>query len=220
MTDQVQGVGAPVDPGVRMRQVSWSPFALVLAATAAIVIGSGMLWGWGEDGRQHMTRYTARVSFLVFVVVFAAGALYRLFPSDATRWLQRKRRYLGLSFALAHFLHLGALTTLFLAIGEWPDLRTIVFGGFAYLLIGLMAATSNDGAVRLLGARTWRGLHTFGAYYAWLIFMNSYAGRLASDTPPEPKVIFAITAALGMGALGLRIAAWLTRRKRLQPSPG
>ena len=57
-----------------------------------------------------------------------------------------------------------------------------------------------------------------GSYYIWLIFMRSYLARLASETPPEPKIIFAITAALGFAALGLRIAAWAKKRRKSAPA--
>jgi methionine sulfoxide reductase heme-binding subunit len=208
-----QALQSPPLPQPAGRRVPWWLFTAVLAVTAAIILGSGTIWGWGEDGLQHITRYTARVAFLMFVTVFAAGALCRFVPADATRWLKRNRRYLGLSFALAHFLHLGALTSLFIAIGAVPAAQTLIFGGLAYVLIALMAVTSNDWSVRALGPRLWRGLHLVGLYYVWLIFMNSYIGRAVSDSPPEPRIIFAITTGLGLAALGLRIAAWLARRR-------
>jgi sulfoxide reductase heme-binding subunit YedZ len=190
------------------------PFLAVLAGTAAIAVLSFGIWGTGQDGLLHLTRYTARFSFLIFITVFATAALAQLFPNDPTRWLRRNRRYMGLSFALAHFLHLGALTSFFIAIGEAPDIVTIVGGGGAYVFIALMALTSNDWSVRKLGFRNWRRLHLVGIFYVWLIFMNSYIGRLAGDAPPEPKIIFAVTAGLGFLALGLRIAAWLKRRRK------
>ncbi|WP_339830436.1 hypothetical protein [uncultured Parvibaculum sp.] len=202
------------DPTFRPgRQIPWWLFAAVLGVAAAIAAGSIALQGANEEGLLHITRYTARFAFLIFVVVFAAGALAQLFPSDTTRWLKRHRRYLGLSFALAHFIHLGALTSWFVAIGEMPETVTIIGGGLAYIFIALLALTSNDWSVRKLGPKVWRRLHLTGVAYVWLIFMNSYLGRLASETPPEPRVIFAITAGLGFLALGLRITAWAARRR-------
>lgn len=195
------------------RRIPWWLFVAVPGVAAAIATGSIVVQGANADGLLHITRYTARFAFLIFVLVFAAGALAQLFPSATTRWLKRNRRYLGLSFALAHFIHLGALTSWFIAIGEMPETRTILGGGLAYLLIAAMALTSNDWSVRTLGPKVWRRLHLIGIAYVWLIFMNSYLGRLASETPPEPKVIFAITAGLGFLALGLRIAAWFARRR-------
>lgn len=211
MTDTtIPGTAAPRPAGKR---IPWWLFAAVLGVAAAIAAGSLAFWGTGSEGLVHITRYTARFAFLIFIVVFATGALAQLFPSATTRWLKRNRRYLGLSFALAHFIHLGALTSFFIAIGEAPDIVTIIGGGGAYVLIAAMALTSNDWSVRTLGPKIWRRLHLVGIAYVWLIFMNSYIGRLTSETPPEPKVIFAITAGLGFLALGLRVAAWIARRR-------
>lgn len=101
-------------------------FPAVLACAALIAALSFGIWGMGSDGLQHLTRYTARLAFLIFIVAFSAGALAQLFPSEGTRWLRRNRRYVGLSFALAHFTHLLALTGFFLSIGEVPDMVTII----------------------------------------------------------------------------------------------
>lgn len=192
-------------------------FPVTLAGAALIAGLSFGIWSTGSDGLQHFTRYTARLAFLIFIVAFSAGALAQLFPSDGTRWLRRNRRYIGLSFALAHFIHLGALTGFFVSIGEVPDIVTIIGGGMAYVFVSLMALTSNDWSVRRLGPVAWRWLHLIGSYYIWLIFMRSYLTRLTSETPPEPKIIFAITAALGLAALGLRIAAWTKKRRKSAP---
>lgn len=190
------------------------PFFAVLLAVALIAAGSLAAFDTAPEIWQHITRYTARLSFLVFVTVFASGALAALFPSDMTRWLRRNRRYTGLSFALAHFLHLIAIIGLFVTIEELPELVALIGGGGAYIFIALMAMTSNDWSVRKLGPQNWRRLHLLGVWYVWAIFMNSYVGRLASETPPEPKWIFALTTALGIAALALRIAAWMKKRRR------
>jgi DMSO/TMAO reductase YedYZ heme-binding membrane subunit len=193
-------------------------FPAVLACAALIAALSFGIWGLGSEGFLHFTRYTARLAFLIFLIAFSAGALAQLFPSDGTRWLRRNRRYVGLSFALAHFIHLFALTGFFLSIGEAPGMVTIIGGGLAYVFVALMALTSNDWSQRTLGPVLWRRLHLAGSYYIWLIFMRSYLARLASETPPEPKIIFAITAALGFAALGLRIAAWTKKRRKSAPA--
>lgn len=203
----------PSMPRAGGRRIPWWLFGAVLLVVGAIVAANIAVYGPGEDGLLHITRYTARFAFLIFMAVFASAALAQLFPSPLTRWLKRNRRYMGLSFALAHFLHLGAIVAYHRAIGEVPGIVTIIGGGGAYLFIALLALTSNDWSVRTLGPKTWRRLHLTGISYVWLIFMNSYVGRLMSETPPEPKPIFAVTAGLGFLALGLRIAAWPKRRK-------
>src|SRR5690554_3154225 len=108
------------------RPVPYWLFLAVLAAETALLTFCFSLWGTGEDGLLHLARYTARLAFLIFLLTFATSAIATLAPSDVTRWLRRNRRYLGLSFALAHFIHLAALTGFSIAIGEMPDLVTLV----------------------------------------------------------------------------------------------
>jgi sulfoxide reductase heme-binding subunit YedZ len=195
------------------RPVPYWLFLSVLAAEAALLALCFSLRGTGADGLLHLARYTARLAFLIFLLTFATGALAALSPSDATRWLRRNRRYLGLSFALAHFIHLAALTGFFIAIAEVPDLVTLAGGGLAYVFVLLMALTSNDAALRRLGPKNWRRLHLIGGWYIWLIFMNSYVGRILREAPPEPRWIFVALASLGLGVLVLRVAAWKKRRQ-------
>jgi methionine sulfoxide reductase heme-binding subunit len=180
---------------------------LVIAALALLAAATT------AEALLYVTRYTARFSFLIFAVVFATRALFELAPSPATRWLRRNRRYLGLSFALAHFLHLAALSAYFTVIGERPGVVTLVGGGIAYAFVAFMAATSNDRSVRALGRTTWQRIHFAGSVYIWLIFMNSYVGRLLGPEPPEPRVIFSLTAAIGFAAAALRVIAWWRRRR-------
>jgi DMSO/TMAO reductase YedYZ heme-binding membrane subunit len=175
-----------------------------LAASAAVALGLS-LGPTSEQGWLLATRFTARLSFPIFLCAFSASALARLAPSDFTRGLLRSRRAVGLAFATAHTIHLGALTIYFAVSGAQPSPVALVGGGATYLAIFAMAATSNDAAVRRLG-RSWSRLHTAGAYLVWLIFLQSYAGRVASGKPFfVPQVVLAVT------ALGLRIAA---RRQR------
>lgn len=73
-------------------------------------------------------------------------------------------------------------------------------GGFAYVLIAAMAATSSDRAVARLGPRRWRRLHTLGAWYVWIVFAQSYAPR-ALENPFYVPFALAVLAAAGLRAL-------------------
>jgi DMSO/TMAO reductase YedYZ heme-binding membrane subunit len=44
-----------------------------------------------------------------------------------------------------------------------PPIFVPVLGGIGYVLIAMMAITSNNWSVRALG-RNWKRLHTFGIY--------------------------------------------------------
>lgn len=179
-------------------------FGLVVGLTAML---GGMASGFlPVDGWALAARWTARVGFPLFLLVYSASALARLWPGGWRRTLLRDRRFWGLGFAACHTVHLFALAV-FLKLGEETrPVGTLIGGGLAYALLYAMAATSTDAAMRRLG-RNWKRLHSTGIHYLWLIFTLSYAGRIIE---PDSRLTGLIGLSLALGALGLRIAA---RRK-------
>jgi len=180
----------------------------IVAMTIAILVGVGT----DELGVRMLIRTTARSSLTLFLLAFVASSAARLWPNALTQWLLRNRRYLGLSFALSHFIHLGAVGTLAM---RWPhpfmeqsaSALTLVGGGAGYLGLALMVATSWDGAVRALGGKRWRVLHLAGSWILWIIFAQSYAGRAVGAPWPYALVMFAI-----VGVVVVRVVAWRRRR--------
>jgi DMSO/TMAO reductase YedYZ heme-binding membrane subunit len=200
-----------------------------LVPYAAVAATGGLLTAWnlgvvgGHEGLQLLARHTARVSFVTFLVVFCAGPLAVLVRTPATLWAVRNRRHLGLAFALAHFIHLGALVSFFAWTPATPAPIAIAFGGFGYVVVTAMALTSNDRAVRLLG-RGWKRLHGFGVWYLWFIFTQSYAMRLAATSgdeaaAPSDTIVYVVLLALALAALGLRVARALRARGRRPAAP-
>jgi DMSO/TMAO reductase YedYZ heme-binding membrane subunit len=155
---------------------------LALALSAALVAMTAALLaaaGWTEDGLRLVVRATARTSLALFLAAFLASALRARWPGAATAWLRQNRRYVGLGFAASHLLHLGAIVALARAFPRaFADVpwATIVVGGFGFVVVAAMAATSSDAAVRRLGGRRWSRLHRFGLYCLWGIFTITYAG--------------------------------------------
>lgn len=155
------------------------------------------------------------MSFLTFLIVYCASAAARLFPSTLTRAVIRRRRQWGLAFALAHGIHLGALTHYMLLTGEQRPVAYWIATGTAYVLTFLLALTSIDASMRLLG-RGWKRLHTVGVHYTWLIFLANYSIRLLDPARMHIGLVFVPVA---LAALGLRIAAhssWRRAPKRAQ----
>ncbi len=193
----------------------WRVFWL-LAAIETALFGAGVLgFGTDEPGLRELTRFTVRVSFAVFIVVYSAAPLRRLYPSPATRWLLRNRRYLGVSFAWAHGLHGLAIALLALLLGDAfeADPVTIAGGGLAYLLIAAMAATSFDRTARWLGPRRWALLHRAGLHWIWFIFALNWTASVAISR------VYLPFAALTWGAAALRLAALRVRRRGAEPIP-
>lgn len=184
----------------------------VVAGAIALVIPLAVngtdAWGW-----QMAARYTARVSFFLLLTVYMIAPLTRVVTDvPLLRVARRERRGLGLAFAGAHFVHLGALVTAIALSDKPPALLTVIFGGFGYVLIAAMALTSNDAAVRALGVN-WRRLHTFGLHYVWFIFAVTYARRIASFPDMlEYKVLLG----LAFAALAFRVAVWMNGRAPAQ----
>ena len=172
-------------------------------AGAVIAIALGLLaFGTGVEGWSAATRWTARWALLPFALVFATpGLLPRV--GGWLRDLLRNRRGLGLSFALAHFVHAGAILTFFAVSGERRPLIVLLGGGLAYLFILAMAITSTNAAQRALG-RGWKHLHRWGLWYVFLIFAQSYGGRLAKMGEHAPEGAFGV--AVLLLALALRLA--------------
>jgi len=182
--------------------------AVSLGGTAAALSGlalfAGLVHGIDEEAVRLVVRGTAKIAVTLFSLAFATSSLHAIGRSDATKWLLRNRRYLGLSFALAHAGHLLALG----ALAIWfprpfvddLDPLFLIGGGLAYAFLFAMAATSSDAAFRKLGARRWRGLHTAGSYYIWGVFAFSYLPRV---TESAEYVVYAALLAI---ALSLRMA--------------
>jgi methionine sulfoxide reductase heme-binding subunit len=163
------------------------------------------------EGLRLVIRATARTSLALFALAFSAAAMAELAPSDVTRWQRRNRRYLGVSFAVSHAVHLAALIALARVDADlfWAltNPANIVLAGTAYLLIAAMTVTSFDRTARWLGARKWRLLHLIGGWYIWLSFATAIGKRLPQG--PVYWAMMAIVIAVGV----LRLIAMSRRSK-------
>ena len=141
-----------------------------------------IVWlGFAENSNESLmlwARHTARISFAYFLLSFSASSLHYFFSNTLTKFIRHQRRYIGLSFALAHTIHLVALTSFFIVMEENPGIVTLIGGGLGYVLVYAMALTSNDNAVKKLGLKRWKQIHWFGANYIAVIFAFTYVGKL------------------------------------------
>ena len=188
----------------------WWPTALglllgLVALYAGLQTGPDKVEGW-----RLAARWTARVGFPVFLIAYSASSIGRLWPNDFTRRVWRNRRWWGLGFAAAHTVHLVALWTFLKVSGESRSLPVLLVAGTGYALMYLMALTSTEEMMRLLG-RNWKRLHTVGIHWIWGIFFVSYLGRVMK---PETFSTGVAGTVLAVGALTLRLAAWSKGRAR------
>lgn len=185
-----------------------------IGIAAALAFGAfGLGFAAGGGGAEQLllaARWTARVSFPIFILAYSASSLVRLWPADLWKGVLRRRRQWGLGFALAHTVHLAALAWYNVAIQQVPAVQTLLGGGLAYGLMFAMAATSNDASQRAMGV-WWKRLHTAGIHWIWFIFAFSYFGRLFD---PGRWMQGAVLFPICLAALGLRLAAWSKARRR------
>ena len=190
---------------------------IVGAASFFLVVAFGVVvssYGTEEQGLRALVRTTARLSFLLFLPVYLASSARQLWPNDFTKWLLVNRRYLGVSFFVAHGLHLDAILMLDTLLGDAlvTDALTLLGGGLVYLLITAMALTSSDRAVRWLGAKRWGTLHRVGIHYVWSIWLLQWLPM--SFTSPTYGLFLLLT----LAALFIRIAARRSRTANAQPA--
>jgi len=183
------------------------PVILVLAAflSWAFTSGSGYV-----DTLPLVMWPTAHMAFLLFILAFTASSIQRLRPGRYGKWAMVNRRYIGLNFALVHFVHAGlVLSNLALTPASRP-LPVLAVGGGAYVMLLLMTLTSNNASVRKLGAKNWKRLHRVGSYYLLALFFTT------SFRQPDAFTSFATSwvALVATAALFLRVAAHQKSKRR------
>jgi methionine sulfoxide reductase heme-binding subunit len=198
------------------------PFQIVTLLLIVSLIWAVLAYGQTVEAVQAMVRFTARISLFIFSLVFVASSLHRIFPGDFTAALLKNRRQFGVSFAYSHTLHLLSIIIFFSLSADQPPLLSLIFGGLGYLLIYVMAFTSNNWSVKKLGAKNWKMLHKIGGFYIWSIFFLTYLGRILPGNVDEPKsggtkTEFVIAFLVVLAILALRIAAAVSA-KASQPA--
>ena len=188
---------------------NWLLAATTLSITLMLCL---FLMETAEDKSLLWARYTARISFFFFLISFIAGSIHYFFSNAFTRSIKSNRRYIGLSFALTHSVHLVALISFFVSINQNPDIDTLAGGGLAYLAMYIMALTSNDNAVRKIGFKRWKLIHKVGANYIAFIFAFTYLGRVTREefSSVEYNLLFSII----IGAFLLRALHYFHAKKK------
>lgn len=161
-----------------MKLQGWRITTLV---TFLIVVGLMVnfgLAGWEAPAITDAIDATGRVSLILFSIAFIASSVDSLWPSSLSRWMLRNRRWIGLSFASSHFIHLGLIISMTVFFPD-PFVREQsmaqwVFGGLAYGFVLLMALTSTDQAQHWMGMKNWKRLHFVGSHWIWTLFLLTY----------------------------------------------
>lgn len=154
---------------------------LIVGLSITWFIGTVFIYGLNEESIRMNIRWTARFSVVCFLLAFGASAFHTFFQNGYTQWLLKNRKYLGVSFAVIHFIHLFHLKYLhenYYPVFVHRSITELLLGGIAYFFIGLMFYTSFEKFSNLFSQRNWNRIHTIGGYWILIVFSNSIIGRV------------------------------------------
>jgi nitrite reductase/ring-hydroxylating ferredoxin subunit/DMSO/TMAO reductase YedYZ heme-binding membrane subunit len=223
--------------GLSYRAVSWNPQKVVydrilggaVLGYLGLFIGVG-LWLFPDITIETLLlRATSTCAFLMLFVILSIGPLCRLDRRFLP--LLYNRRHLGVSMFLVALMHGGLGLVQFHALGDTNPFVSLLssntrfgslsqfpfqqLGAAALLILFLMAATSHDFWLGLLGAPAWKALHML-VYVAWaLIVLHVTLGVLQAETSP----VYAALLLAGVAwILGLHLVAGWRERRLDQPA--
>lgn len=162
----------------------WDTVKWITGLSILLYIGIFALLGFTEEANRAAIQWSARISFSTFCLAFGANAIHQFFKNSLTFWLLMNRKYLGISFAISHFLHLvwlGMLQYSFHPVFTLAKKSAILAGSIAYLFLFGMFLTSFDTFASKLSKRKWKWLHTIGGYWIGGVFLSTYYKRAVTE---------------------------------------
>ncbi len=144
--------------------------------TAFFVLG-----GFTEESTRMAIAWSAKISFLLFCMAFAASAAHKRIKNSLSFWWLMNRKYFGISFAISHLIHLGFLVVLqqvFHPVFNIAASISLIAGGGVYFFVVLMLLTSFETFSNYLSRKNWKLLHTIGGYWIWVIFLSTYVKKV------------------------------------------
>lgn len=172
----------PAAIAVPYRLTWWAVFAL-MAAPLAWLAYLALTGGVGVNPIEFINRYLGDWALRALLVALAATPLKIVF---GWTWPVRLRRMLGLwafAYVTLHIANYVAIDQFFdwAAIGADIVKRTyITVGMTAFAILAALAATSWNGAIKRLGAKKWKRLHTL-VYVAGVLGCVHYVMMVKAD---------------------------------------
>jgi hypothetical protein len=197
----------------------WRLLALVaIPISIAVIITMLGLDLSRAESVSSMIQFTVRCSVPWLYIAFAASSIYALFPGQASRWLLRNRKILGLCFAAGMAWQLLFIVWLVSVhsdyfINEVYVLRDAIEGVLGYAFLIAMTLTSFKAGRKLITPKQWKFLHKSGIYFLWAYAWSVYWYELFYYA--EPDAVDYVYYWLGIAAWSLRVAAWTKKQWQL-----
>jgi hypothetical protein len=151
-------------------------FVVFILLELVIAIGAIVFDGFTIEALQTTTRYSARLSLLLFSVIF----LLKHRPGHGARWISTRPYLL---FAVVHGIHLiELLAYVYLSKANLMPIRLL--GGFiAYLFIFIMPLLDGLNSAGKITRLRYTRIELVFQYYIWFIFFMSYLPRILGKLP-------------------------------------
>ena len=165
--------------------------------------------GWTDDNIRLLLRLTARVAFVVLMLVFIARPLRELIKTPLTLALLRNRKLVGVTFAGIHTAHMALIIYRARQVSDFEfSIADNLPGMFTYVVIYLMLITSFSGPAKTIGPKAWRILHKAGLFLVMVVFAQT---QLPESFDNLSEVNWGIVGFL-VFALLVRSTAFLAKR--------
>jgi len=177
-------------------RVTWWLVFTTMALPLVWLVGLALTGGLGANPIEFINRYLGDWALRSLLVVLAATPLKTLF---GWVWPVRLRRMLGLwafTYVALHVTNYVVIDNFFAWGDIWKDIvkrNFITVGMIAFLILTALAATSCNGAIKRLGAKSWKRLHKL-VYLAAALGCLHYIWMVKADllAPTVHSVILAL----------------------------
>jgi DMSO/TMAO reductase YedYZ heme-binding membrane subunit len=193
-------------------QRNWGVFLAAIAATSFVAAAYLALAGSNNETILVTLRASARLAFVVLLIVFVARPLQQMFRTPFTATLLRNRRLLGIAFAGIHTAHLGLIIYRSRVVENFDfTVGANLPGAFTYAVILLMFLTSFDATAKMLGPKRWRILHKIGLYWLFIAFTQTQLPESLNRLDQLGAVTWAMLTLIA-AALVTRLTAYFAKR--------
>ncbi len=162
-----------------LRKIPAWPIYVVLPVPAALLFWHGVAGTLGPDPVKAIEHQSGLYALQLVIAALAVTPIRRFLGLNLLKF-RRAVGIMAFAYAALHLLTWIALDMGFYlaqALGDIVKRPYITFGMAAFLMLLPLVATSNDRAVRKLGAARWRSLHklTYPAailgavHFVWLV---------------------------------------------------
>ncbi len=165
----------------------------------------------GAEPTKELNHQTGFISLIYLSLNLWIGILWSFWKKLPANWrsLLGERRFLGVLtyfILIGHvFFYLALEAFEFKALQQIVEKTYLIFGGFAFLGMTILAFTSNNFSVKKLGGKRWKLLHRMVYFVTVLVSVHVFLIEKA-DLP-----LFAMILVPLWLAESLRLIRWLRR---------